>query len=341
VTRAARPSDPLSLRWGIVGTASIADRIVSAIRDAGAGVVAAVASRNGSRARAWAAARGIPAALEGYEALLDPSLVDVIYNPLPNSLHVPWTLRALAAGLPVLCEKPLACDAPDAAEVAAASRAAGVPVAEALMYRFHPLYDRLLGTLAAGAIGEVVSVSARFSFALDDPAAIPASAALGGGALADVGSYPVSLARLVLGAEPERALALERTARGGTGADATTTALLSFPGGRHAILECSIETHERHEASVRGTRGTIEIESPWFPGEEGSRFRVWRGDWPGACEEVRCPGGDGYRLEVADFARAVATGSGPRWPIEDAVANARAIDRIREAALGGTAIRTA
>jgi predicted dehydrogenase len=322
-----------ALRWGILGTATIAPTLIRAIRASGCGAVAAVASRDPARGRAFAAAHGVPVAC-GYDELLAGGAVDVVYNPLPNSLHAAWTIRCLEAGLPVLCEKPFTLDAVEARAVAAAAGRAGLPVAEAFMYRFHPLYDRLAEVVDSGVIGELATIRGCFTFFLDDRGALPAQAALGGGALMDVGCYPVELARRVAGREPTRAHAAAHLGV----VDDTLVGLLDFPGGLIASVECSIASFERHEALIAGTRGAILVESPWFPGAERGvlRLRV-----EGREEVIATPGGDGYVLEIQDFARACTTGAAPRWPVGDAVANMAALDALRAAARTGTAVAVA
>ena len=319
------------LRWGVLGTAGIAESFVRGVRMGDAGTIHAVASRDLSRARAWAERFAVPLAFGSYDELLGSGAVDLVYNPLPNSLHAEWTVRALEAGLPVLCEKPLTVNAAEAREVAAASARTGLAVAEAFMYRFHPVYDRVLETIASGAIGELVSISAQFTFFLDDRAQIAASAKLGGGSLRDVGCYAVNLARRIAGREPVRAMAMTR----GTEVDDTLVGLLEFPGGILAQVECGIESHERHRAEIAGTAGSILLARPWFPGLDEGRFLLCRGERE---EEVVSPGGDGYHLEAMDFVRAVQTRTPPRWPVADAVANMAAIDALLRSAREGVAV---
>jgi D-xylose 1-dehydrogenase (NADP+, D-xylono-1,5-lactone-forming) len=327
------PRPVASLRWGILGTASIARALIPAIRASGCGTVAAVASRDPARAAAFAAEHSIPLAC-GYGDFLERGVVDVVYNPLPNHLHATWTTRCLEAGLPVLCEKPFALDAAEARAVAAVARRTGVPVAEAFMYRFHPLYDRLRELLDTGAIGEIVSVASCFTFFLDDRTALPARAELGGGALMDVGCYCVELARRIARREPVCAHAAARLGD----VDETLVGVLEFPGGVLASLECSIAAFERHAATIAGTRGAIVIRAPWFPGVDAGELRL---QLEGREEVIATAGGDGYVLEVQDFARACATGAAPRWPVEDAVANMAALDALRAAARTGTPIAVA
>ena len=322
------------LRWGVLGTAGIARTVIAGIRAAGAGHVQAVASRDAAKGRAWADDLGIPLSFGGYAELLDSGAVDLIYNPLPNTLHAEWTVRALEAGLPVLCEKPLALHASEGRSIADAARRAGLPVAEAFMDRFHPVFDAVRAAIARGVIGRPSTMRSVFTFLQDEDAATPTSPSLGGGSLRDVGCYSVSLSRLLAGAEPIRATAVERRDQ----VDWTMVGILEFPGPFLAQFECSIENHERHEAEITGTDGTIRFPDPWFPGTESAHWILRKGDRE---ERFEVPGADPYGLETLDFARAVATGTAPRWPISDAVAGLAAMDALFEAARSGRTMRVA
>jgi len=269
---------------------------------------------------------GIPEAYGSYDGMLAAGGIDVVYNPLPNSLHAPWTIRALEAGYPVLCEKPFALNEAQAREVMAVSAQTGRPVAEGFMYRFHPMFDKVLELLDAGAIGSLVSISSRFSFFEDSPSTIVGSAELGGGALMDVGCYCVNLSRLIARAEPTRVSAM----RVGGRVDHTLMGLLEFPGGVLAQFETSIASAECHGAHICGTEGAMVLPSPWIPGVEDTRILVQR--WGEPDEIVPVAGADTYRLEIEDFARAVTTATPPRWPAEDAAANMAVIDALFESA---------
>lgn len=317
------------LRWGILGTASIAGTVVPAILRSESSTVQAVASRDHARARQWADRMGLPDAYGSYEGMLAAGDIDVIYNPLPNSLHAPWTIRALEAGYPVLCEKPLAMSQAEAREVMAASGRTGLQVAEGFMYRFHPMFDKVLEVLDSGVIGSLVSISSRFSFFEDDRSGIVASAELGGGALMDVGCYCVSLSRLVARAEPTSVTAVGL----GNEVDDTMMGVLEFPDGILAQFETSIAGAERHGAEICGTTGYIELPSPWLPGRSAAQILVKR--WGEPTEVIPVPGADTYRLEIEDFARAVTTGKPPRWTVQDAVANMAVIDALFESARTG------
>jgi predicted dehydrogenase len=215
-----------------------------------------------------------------------------------------------------------------------AARRTGLPVAEAFMYRFHPVFDSVRAAIARGEIGRPSTLRSVFTFMQDDGAATPASANLGGGSLRDVGCYCVGLSRLLAGTEPLTATAVERR----DGVDFTMSGILGFPGGLLAQFECSIENHERHEAEISGTEGTICFPDPWFPGVQSARYLLRRGE---SEQTIAIPGADHYALEAIDFARAVASGSAPRWPIQDAVANLAAMDALFEAARSGRTVRVA
>src|SRR5687768_10450891 len=185
------------LRWGILGTARINRRLVPAFRTSKRGQLAAVASRDLARATAHAREYGIPRAVEGYRALLDDPSIDAVYIPLPNTEHVPWTLKAIAAGKHVLCEKPLALHPVDVDRISAAAAAANVIVEEGFMYRHEPLTARVVSLINDGAVGAVRAIVSGFTFLLDNHSNIRLDPRLGGGALWDVGCYPVTYTQLI------------------------------------------------------------------------------------------------------------------------------------------------
>jgi D-xylose 1-dehydrogenase (NADP+, D-xylono-1,5-lactone-forming) len=220
------------IRWGLLGTAQVNRRLIPAMRSARRSTVAAVASRDSERARAYAAEWQIPSAHDSYEALLRDPAVDAVYLPLPNALHVEWTLRALDAGKHVLCEKPLALSAEDVDRVAAVATARERVVAEAFMYRHEPLTAHVLELIAKGTIGAVTMIAGGFTFAQRREHDVRLDAALGGGSLWDVGCYPVSAIRLVAGAEPSEVFGW--AALGSSGVDERFTGLLRFASGATA-----------------------------------------------------------------------------------------------------------
>ena len=319
------------VRWGILGTASIAESLAEGIRLSSNSLLTAIASRSLSRAQAWAERFDVPCAFGSYDELLRSGEVDAVYIPLPNSMHAEWTIRSLEAGLPVLCEKPFTANAAEAREVMRVRDRTGLPVAEAFMYRFHPLQRRVLEYVSDGAIGNVVGIQSTFTFLLDDPHSISASAELVGGALWDVGCYPVSLSRRVAQCEPVRASAMMR----GGAIDDTLIGMLEFPNGILAQIECSIECFERVRAEIVGTKGAIVMESPWNPGNQRAEFTLRR---EGRTERIETSGANRFQLEVENFAEAVLTGASPRWPVEDAVANMAALDALIASARTGTVV---
>src|SRR5688572_18581139 len=191
------------IRWGILGTARINRRLIPAFRASTRGRLHAVASRDLARATAHAREYGIPRAIKGYQTLLDDPSIHAVYIPLPNTDHVPWTLAAIAAGKHVLCEKPLALDPRDVDRIIAAAEAAKVVVEEGVMYRHEPLTAKVVSLVKDGAIGNMRAIVSGFTFALDGAANIRLNASLGGGALWDIGGYPVTYAQLLAGHEPK------------------------------------------------------------------------------------------------------------------------------------------
>lgn len=313
---------PQPLRWGILSTANIGRTFIRAVGLTPSSCVQAVASREYTRAFEFAKENGIPRAFGSYEEMLASGEIDVVYNPLPNSLHAQWTIRAMEAGLPVLCEKPFTADAAEAREVAAASRRTGKPVAEAFMYRYHPLFDQVLHLVRSGGIGRVTTIRSSFAFYLESHDDAIARPELAGGSLMDVGCYCVNFARLVAGTEPVGVCAFERR----EAVDETLVGIMAFPNGILAEFDCGFENPEQRRAEILGTEGMIAIDNPWYPGEEKGRFLVTRLD--GSEEWVETPGGNPYTLEIEDFARVCRTHEPPRWPVEDAIANMAVIDSL-------------
>jgi predicted dehydrogenase len=313
------------VRWGILGTARIGRAVIQGIGDSTDNCVQAVASREWTRASEWAKELGIPRAFGSYEDMLHSGEISAVYNPLPNSLHAEWTLKALEAGLPVLCEKPFALTASDAQAVAAAAKRKNLPVAEAFMYRFHPIYAQVLDTIRSGSIGEVMAIRSAFTFNLRDRDNIRWKSELGGGALMDLGCYCISLSRLVAGCEPVSAAGVERR----SGVDGTMIGVLEFPGNVLAHFECSFEQYGRSFAEIEGTEGVIILPRPWFPGEHTAEFLIRR---EGREETVAIAGANTYRLEIEDFGQACQTRSAPRWTVDDAVANMTVIDSLYQSA---------
>lgn len=253
-----------TVRWGIIGTANIARRFfLPAVREAG-GEPAAVAGREAGRVEPWARENGVSRAVTGYQALIDDPAVDAVYIPLPNALHAEWTIRALRAGKPVLCEKPLTGTLAEAEQVLAVARQTGTPLWEAFVFPFHDQLDRVRGLLASGVIGELREIQSNFQFTLANRGSdIRMSAELAGGALNDVGCYPVRLARDLFAAEHETAWAAAEWDPAGV--DLSMWGALGFPGGRRLLLSCSFTLAFSTFSRLLGTAGQIHLTNPFHP----------------------------------------------------------------------------
>lgn len=315
----------MTLRWGILGTASIARRrLVPAIGAAPSATLAAIASREAARAEEAVAAAGAGRPHGSYEALLADPGVDAVYIPLPNALHLPWTRRALDAGKHVLCEKPLGCTAAQAEEILIAAGEAGRAVMEAFMYRFHPRWEAIHAMTGEGAIGTLTAVHTHFSYMNTDPADIRNDPGLGGGGLLDIGCYGASVARWLFSREPAAVRGrVERDPHFGT--DRMASAVLDFAPG-HATFTAATQLPWHQHVSIHGTLGRIEVERPFNPvPESSSRLLVHQGD---AVREITFAPADQYAVMVERFSRAVLDGTPVPTALDDAIANARVLDAV-------------
>jgi xylose dehydrogenase (NAD/NADP) len=293
------------IRWGILGTARINRRLIPAFRASKRGELYAVASRDLARATAHARDHGIPRAVQGYQTLLDDRSIDAVYIPLPNTDHVPWTLAAIAAGKHVLCEKPLALDPHDVDRIALAAAAAKVVVEEGFMYRHEPLTTKVVNLVHDGAIGAVRAIVSGFTFALDGAHSnIRLNAALGGGALWDIGGYPVTYAQLLAGEEPTVAFGIAHWMANGV--DDEFMGMMRFNSGLTANVYASFRAGYRTWLEVLGTRGALTVPNPFRPGPL-ENLELESG---GRVERIEVPGSAGIFVnEVADFERAVLDGA--------------------------------
>ena len=252
-----------TLRWGLLGTARINRRLIPAMRATRRSVVAAVASRTEARAAAYAAEWSIPVAHASYDSLLRDPAIDAVYIPLPNALHVEWTLRALDAGKHVLCEKPLALNPEDVDRVASVARARQRVVAEAFMYRHEPMTARVLAVVSSGVLGRLLSISAGFTFSQQRANDVRLDPALGGGCLWDIGCYAVGLARLVAGAEPVEVFGVATLTS--SGVDESFTGVLRFPDSAVATIHSSFRSPYRAWFEAGGSAGVLRLERPFRP----------------------------------------------------------------------------
>jgi predicted dehydrogenase len=317
------------VKWGVLSTAKIGlDKVIPAMQASAWCEIAAIASRSPEQARAAADRLGIPTAYGSYEALLADPEIEAIYNPLPNHLHVAWTLAAARAGKHVLCEKPFAMSAADALALRALDPA--VLVMEAFMVRFHPQWLRARALVQQGALGELRVVQAYFSYFNRQPGNIRNRSDAGGGALYDIGCYAVVAGRFFFGAEPLRAIALfDRDPEFGT--DRLCSALVDFGAGRRLDFTVSTQTTPYQRLHLVGTRQRLEMEIP-FNAPQGAAARIWLDDGrvPGArqalCEDL--PPADQYTLQGDAFAQAVRGVAALPYGRADAECNLRVIDAL-------------
>lgn len=292
------------VRWGILGTARINRRLIPAFRASTRGQLYAVASRDLARATAHAREYGIPRAVQGYHTLLDDPSIQAVYIALPNSEHVPWTLAAIAAGKHVLCEKPLALDPHDVDRVAAAAAAAKVVVEEGFMYRHEPLTARTVGLVNDGAIGTIRAIVSGFTFALEATANIRLDASLGGGALWDIGCYPVTYAQLLAGHEPKMVFGTAHWTE--SGVDEEFMGMLRFDEGMTANIYAGFRSEYRTWLEILGTSGAMTVPNPFRPGARET-IELERG---GRTEHIDVAGSPGIFInEIADFEARILDGA--------------------------------
>jgi xylose dehydrogenase (NAD/NADP) len=322
----------MTLRLGLLSTANINLKLLGGARAAEGVEVVAVASREAQRAEAFAAEHGLGRAHGSYEALLADPDVDAVYVPLPNSLHVPWSIRALEAGKHVLCEKPMTRRPEEAQAAFDAADRAGRVLAEGFMWRHHEQARRLRELVRDRTVGNVRLVRAAFSFfGLDRAGDVRLQKALDGGGLMDVGCYCVSAMRLLAG-EPERVSA--RQVIGGDGVDVRFVGTLAFPGGVLGAFDCGLDMVDRSELEVIGDAGSLFLPDPWHSREP--RIEVRRAD---GTEVIEIPRKDPYACELEDFAAAVRGERPHPFGREDAVAQARTIAALyRSAEFGAEAV---
>jgi len=321
------------VRWGILSTANIGmKKVTPAMQRGELCEVVAVASRSLATARAAADSLGIPRAYGSYEELLADPEVDAIYNPLPNHLHVPWSVRAIEAGKHVLCEKPIGLSAAEAqALIDAAARRPQLKVMEAFMYRHHPQWQRARELLRSGALGELRTVHSFFSYFNRDPANVRNMADIGGGGLMDIGCYTISLSRFLFDAEPRRACGLiDYDPQFGT--DRLASGMLDFAGGS-ATFTCSTQLTSYQRVQIFGTQARIEIEIPFnAPSDRPTRLWLQRG---GDLEEISIPACDQYTIQGDLMARAILDDTPVPTPLSDSLANMRAIEALVQSARRG------
>jgi predicted dehydrogenase len=315
--------------WGVLGTARIAiEHVLPAMQASPWIELRAIASRSQAAASAAARRFGLARAYGAYDELIADPEIEAIYNPLPNHLHVPLTLRAAAAGKHVLCEKPLALSAAEAQTLREAAR--NVHIEEAFMVRHHPQWQRVRDLVQRGRIGTLRAVQVFFSYFNDDPGNIRNQVEIGGGALYDIGCYAVLCGRYLFEAEPRRAIALiDRDPALGT--DRTTSALLDFDAGRQLAFTVSTQSTPYQRVQAVGTRGRIEVRVPFnAPHDTAMCIAV---DTDGALDgstlvTESLPVANQYRLQAEAFSRRVRGEAAPGWGLDDAIAQLRVMDAL-------------
>jgi D-xylose 1-dehydrogenase (NADP+, D-xylono-1,5-lactone-forming) len=319
------------LSWGIIGAGRIARKFATALRESQECQLVAVASREQARAVAIAAELGAPTAYGSYAALLADPQLDAIYIALPNSMHAEWAINAAQAGKHILCEKPLAPTIAEAEAMFNAARTHRVWLMEAFMYRFHPRTLALQDLILSGAIGQVRLIRAGFSFSLDRPNDVRWSSDLAGGALYDVGCYPLNLARTLIGSPPQRVWATAQWSE--SGVDQTLAATLEYPGDAIVQIACSFRASFQQQVQIVGSAGVIELDQAFtmHPDQE-TQIRLWRGNHFAQLELLEFAATNHYRLEADGFARLIQAGHGttglPEMPLLETLDNLTTIEAL-------------
>jgi len=317
------------LNWGLLSTARINRALIPVLKSSPRSRLTTVASRNLATAEEYAREWEIPRAHGSYEALLEDPEVHVIYNPLPNSLHAEWTIRALRAGKHVLCEKPLAMTVDEVDAMAAAARESGSVLAEALMYRHHAQSLRVTEIVNSGALGRLQVIKGAFTFSLEREGDIRLLRETGGGGIWDLGIYPISYTRMITGAAPIEAHGWQ--VLGETGVDVVFAGQMRFPGDIFAQFDCGFRSPQRGCMEIIGSEGSLYIPNPFKPRTD-ERLEIRRGE---VVETVIVSGDELYTGEVEDMADAVLEGAAPRVSLADSRDNIATITALLESAASG------
>ncbi len=321
-----------ALRWGLLSTAKINHALIKPLRASRRNQLTTVASRSRAAAEAYAREWNIPRALGSYDGLINDPEIDVIYNPLPNDMHAEWSIKAMRAGKHVLCEKPLALSVAEVDEMTAVSRETGKVLAEAFMYRHHPQMPKIKETIEGGALGRLQLVKGAFTFRLTRAGNYRFDKAKGGGSLWDVGCYPVSFARAVVGAEPVEVFGWQ--VEGPTAIDESFVGQMRFADGVHAQFDCGFNSQSRCFMEIVGTEGVLNVPVPFHPGPKEKIF-LTRGE---KTETIDIKGQPLYSGEVEDMADAILLGKSPHVSLVDSRGNTAAILALLASAQGGKAV---
>ncbi|MBE9473420.1 MAG: Gfo/Idh/MocA family oxidoreductase [Chloroflexi bacterium] len=311
----SKPSLSSPLRWGLISTARINRALIKPLRASERNELLAVASRSLEKAQAYAAEWDIPQAYGSYQAMLDDPEIDVIYNSLPNSLHTEWTVKALQVGKHVLCEKPLATTLEEVNAMRAAAQSTGMYLAEAFMYRHHPQTLKVKELVDSGILGDVRVIKGDFTFNIRDEGDVRLNPELGGGSIWDVGCYPISYMRYILGEEPEEVFGWQLT--GKSGVDEVFTGQLRFAGDVFAQFDSGFRSPDRSRFEIVGSEATMVVPQPFKP-DLDVEILIGKGD---EFESIKMPRQELYLGEVEDMADAILSGTPPRISLEDSRGN--------------------
>jgi len=321
------------LNWGLLSTANINRALIPPLQFSKRNHLLSVASRSQATADAYAKEKNIERAHGSYEALLADPDIDVIYNPLPNHLHAEWTIKAVEAGKHVLCEKPLALTVDEVDAVKVAAHKHGRIVAEAFMYRHHPQTLKVQEMVKSGSLGTLKLIRGGFGFFLDRENDIRLDPTMGGGSIWDVGCYPISYARTIVGDAPLEVFGAHTT--GPTGIDLTFTGQMKFANNVLAQIDCSFDIPLYWGVEILGSEASLKILSPFKP-EVNEKLLLTRGD---KTETIKVKGQELYIGEVEDMADAILLGKAPHISLDDSRANVAVISAFLESARLGKAVR--
>jgi predicted dehydrogenase len=334
MAKRAVKKDPV--RWGVISTARIGwEKVLPGMMKSKDIEIRAISSRTLPTAKKWAKKLGIPVAYGTYEDMLDDPDIEVVYNPLPNHLHVPLTLAAAKKGKHVLCEKPMAMSAKEAEKLRSAP--GSVMIAEAFMVRQHPQWLKAREIAQSGKLGTLRAIQCFFSYHNTDPRNVRNMADIGGGAVYDIGCYPIVTARFIFGAEPVRVMAvIDRDPEFRT--DRTTSAVLDFGEGRQLTFTVSTQTVPYQRVNIFGTKGRLEVEIP-FNAPQGAALRLWLDDGKklgdASAKVVKIEKADQYQLQGEYFSRVVRGKEKNLYGVEDAIQQARILDAVFRSAKSG------
>jgi xylose dehydrogenase (NAD/NADP) len=314
------------LNWGLLSTAHINRSLIPPIKKSERNELVAVASRDADKASAYARKWDIPRSFGSYEAMLADPDIDVIYISLPNSLHAEWTIRAAQSEKHVLCEKPLAMSVTEVDAVREAADRQGVVVAEAFMYRHHPQSQQVKLLVDEGQIGNLQLIRGCFTFQIGNKDDIRLVSKLGGGSIWDVGCYPISYARFLVGGDPELVYGWQIC--NDDGVDLQFVGQMRFPNGVMAQFDSSFQTPFRTQMEIVGDQGSLEIANPFKPGWSNVIHLTRDGE----TKDITVPGEELYSGEVEDMADAILFGRNPRISLQDSRGNVATIQSLLESA---------